>query len=94
MDTAGKLRDTPDVAATVAGILAGILTGSLGVPADRITPEARLVEDLEISSLDRIELIFELESAFEIEIPDEAIVEVRTLGDIAGRIEAALAQRE
>ncbi len=88
MGTAGKLRDNPDVAATVAGIL----TGSLGVPADRITPEARLIEDLEISSLDRIELIFELESAFEIEIPDEEIVKVRTLGDISGRIEAALAQ--
>jgi acyl carrier protein len=79
-------RQVSGTAATVARVL----SESLGVAADRITPEARLIEDLEIDSLDRIELVFALESAFGIEIPDSAIAAVRTVGDISDRIEAAL----
>lgn len=67
-----------------------ILREAVGVDAERIRPEARLAEDLEIDSLDRIELVFELESAFGIEITDQSIVQVQTVGDIVSRIDAAL----
>ena len=71
--------------------VARILQDSVGVEAERIRPDARLVEDLGIDSLDRIELVFELESAFGIEIPDQAVAQVQTVEDIVSRIDAVLA---
>ena len=71
--------------------VARILQDSVGVEAERIRPDARLVEDLGIDSLDRIELVFELESAFGIEIPDSVITQVQTVGDVVSRIDAVLA---
>lgn len=71
--------------------VARILQDSVGVEAERIRPDARLVEDLGIDSLDRIELVFELESAFGIEIPDQAVAQVQTVQDIVSRIDAVLA---
>ena len=85
---------SPAQGSGIAAAVARVLSESLGVAADRITPEARLIEDLEIDSLDRIELVFALESAFGIEIPDAEIAAVRTVGDVSGRIEAALGNQE
>lgn len=67
-----------------------ILREAVGVDPERIRPDARLAEDLEIDSLDRIELVFELESAFGIEITDQSIAQVQTVQDIVSRIDAAL----
>jgi acyl carrier protein len=53
-----------------------------GVPADKVTPQARLVEDLKADSLDCVELVLALEEEFNIVIPDEAADRVRTVGDI------------
>ncbi len=73
-----------------AARVARILRDSLGVDGERIHPEARLVEDLGIDSLDRIELVFELESAFGVEIPDQEVARVHTVGDVVSRMDAAL----
>lgn len=70
--------------------VARILRDAVGVDAELIRPEARLVEDLKIDSLDRIELVFELESAFGIQIPDQAIAQVQTVQDIVSRIDSVL----
>lgn len=43
--------------------------------------ETRLREDLGGDSLDLVELIYEFEQAFDIVIPDDGAVEIRTLGD-------------
>lgn len=41
------------------------------IPADRIGPDSRLVEDLGMDSLEVVEFIMSLEETFDIEIPDE-----------------------
>ena len=69
-----------------------VLRESVGVDPERIAPDARLVEDLGIDSLDRIELVFELESEFGIEIPDQEIAQVQTVGDVVRRLEEAMAR--
>ena len=51
-----------------------------------ITLEARL-EDLGVDSLKTISLIFELEEAFDIEIPNEAITSIVTVSDIIEKLE-------
>lgn len=79
---------------TTEATVARILRDSVGVEAARINPDARLVEDLNVDSLDRIELVFELESAFGIEIPDQEIAKVETVGDVVSRIDEVLAARK
>ena len=49
----------------------------------KMAPEARLREDLELDSLDRVDIVILLERAFSFKIrEEEAIREIRTLGDI------------
>jgi len=52
-----------------------------------ITPEAAFIEDLGADSLDVVELVMDLESEFEIEIPDEDSEKIRTVGDAVKYIE-------
>lgn len=50
------------------------------------SPESRLVEDLDLDSLDRIELAMVVENQFCIEIPDRD-VDRKELGVVSGLIE-------
>jgi acyl carrier protein len=49
--------------------LARVLSASLGVDEDEITPEARLQEDLGAESIDFLDVVFRLEKEFGIHIP-------------------------
>jgi acyl carrier protein len=51
------------------------------IPADKITIETNL-QELGIDSLDVFTLLFELENAFQISIPDEDVRSIRTVNDI------------
>lgn len=59
-----------------------IIAKQLDVDASSITLESKLVDDLKADSLDVVELIMDLEQEFDIEIPDEELPNVRTVGDI------------
>jgi len=48
-----------------------IVIDKLGVEANKVTPEARFIDDLGADSLDTVELIMQFEEEFGIEIPDE-----------------------
>lgn len=63
------------------------------IPPETISLEARL-EDLKVDSLDRITLLFELEKAFDIAIPDEQLAEVRTVADMVAGVERLVAARK
>jgi acyl carrier protein len=56
------------------------LSREAGIPLDRITLSSAF-GDLGAESLDLVELIMELEEEFEIEIPEEAADEIRTVAD-------------
>ena len=47
-----------------------IIIDKLGVDKNKITPEAKFIDDLGADSLDTVELIMQFEEEFEIEIPD------------------------
>ena len=53
---------------------------TLGVEAAQVTREARFAEDLDADSLDVVELVMELEEEFGIEIPEEELNDVKTVG--------------
>jgi acyl carrier protein len=51
--------------------LIDVLVDELGIARDKITPEARFEEDLEVDSLGVVELLMALEDTFGVSIPDE-----------------------
>lgn len=53
----------------------------LGVNEDEVTNEASFIDDLGADSLDIVELVMAFEEKFGIEIPDEDVEKLRTVGD-------------
>jgi acyl carrier protein len=60
------------------------------ISADTITPETSL-QDLGIDSLDVFTLLFELENAFKISIPDDDVRSIKTVNDIADGVKKIIA---
>jgi acyl carrier protein len=58
-----------------------IIANSKNIPADTITL-ASTFDELNVDSLDKINISFEVEEAFAIEIPDEALSTLKTVGDM------------
>jgi acyl carrier protein len=60
------------------------------ISADKITLETNL-QDLGIDSLDVFTLLFELENAFKISIPDDDVRSIRTVNDVVDGIKKIIA---
>ncbi|MBP3377854.1 MAG: acyl carrier protein [Clostridia bacterium] len=60
-----------------------LLVEELSVDEGAITPEAELVNDLGINSLELADLVLQCEEKFDIEISDEEIHKFITVGDVA-----------
>ena len=58
----------------------GLFVEDLGIDESKVTMEAKLEEDLEIDSLGILELVMALEDEFEIEIDDDELADVSTVG--------------
>jgi acyl carrier protein len=58
-----------------------IIIDLLGVPEEKVTPEAKFREDLEADSLDLVELIMAFEDKFGGEISDEDAQTITTVGE-------------
>lgn len=63
------------------------------IPAEKIAPNATL-EELGIDSLDKVNILFELESEFNIDIPDEEARQIASVDQIVARLRAALPQQQ
>lgn len=59
-----------------------ILVDKLGIAPTEVTPEANLIKDLGIDSLDFAELIMEFEQEFNIKIPDNDAEQLQTVSEI------------
>ncbi len=59
-----------------------ILSDLAGVDKDKITPETHLQKDLNVDSLDAVELVMELEEKFDIDIKDDDMSKIATVGDL------------
>ena len=65
----------------------GIIVEQLGVSADQVKPESKLIEDLGADSLDAVELVMAVEEEFGIEVPDEEAEKLRSVGAIISHVE-------
>lgn len=68
--------------------LSEYLQDSFEVPAEDITPEAKLYEDLDLDSIDAVDLVVKLQDLTGKRIPPEEFKTVRTVDDIVERVYA------
>ncbi len=62
--------------------LEGILARMTGRAASDITSDHRLVEDLSLSSLERVDLLSELESRYQTDLDEETFTRIATVGEL------------
>ncbi|HBM97995.1 MAG TPA: acyl carrier protein [Ruminococcus sp.] len=65
-----------------------ILAEQFDVEEEKITAETDLQEDLGADSLDVVDLLMSIEDEFEVEVPDEEIENIKTVGSLVSYIEA------
>ena len=64
------------------GRICTLVADQLGIDVAEVTPDASILDDLGADSLDVVELVLSLEDAFDIEVSDEEVEGMRTIGDI------------
>lgn len=64
--------------------------GARGLDVSKIKPEAELLRDLDLDSLDTVELTLGLENRFGIEIPDDDLADLVTIDDAITLISSKL----
>ncbi len=64
-----------------------LISQQLNKPIEEITEEKEVVKDLGADSLDVVEMLMSLEEEFNITVPEEDAVNIKTVGDIVKLIE-------
>ena len=59
-----------------------IIAEQLGVKLEQVTDDSNLTSDLGADSLDKVELIMNLEEVLEIEIPDDESEQLKTVKEV------------
>ncbi len=70
----------------IFSLVASTLNGTFGVPMNSITRETKLFEDLDLDSIDAVDLIVKLQNYTDKKIDPEVFKKVRTVGDIVDAI--------
>lgn len=65
-----------------------ILCAQLDLEEDKITSDSNIADDLGADSLDLVDLLMSLEDEFGLEVPDEDIEGIKTVGELVSYIEA------
>ncbi|MBP0983552.1 MAG: acyl carrier protein [Oscillospiraceae bacterium] len=64
-----------------------LISEQLDVKADDITEASSIQDDLGADSLDVVDLVMALEDEFDVEIPEDQVENIKTVGDIVKFIE-------
>ena len=62
----------------------------LGIDESKVTMDAKLEEDLEIDSLGIVEVVMAFEDEFDIEIDDEELADVSTVGQAVNLLHSTI----
>ena len=68
--------------------LQSVVADQLDVEPEKVKLEANIAEDLGADSLDIVDLVMAIEEEFDMEIPDDAVEKIKTVGDIVNYIES------
>ena len=73
----------------VADKVKKIIAEHLGIEdMEKITEDAKFIDDLGADSLDTVELVMAFEEAFDVEIPDEKAETILTVGDAISHLDS------
>jgi len=72
--------------------LGEILSDIAGVDPAQVTADKVFADDLDLDSLSMVELALAVEERFDLRIPEEAVSQLVTVGDMAAYLERAKAQ--
>ena len=72
----------------IAAVLSKYLQDLFELPAEKIVPNARLAADLDLDSIDAIELVVKLQEYTGRRIAPSEFKSVRTIGDVVDKIYA------
>lgn len=64
-----------------------IIADQFNVNVDDLTENTDFVEDLNADSIELVELVMSLEDEFDVEVEDEALEKIKTIGDVLDYIE-------
>ena len=68
-----------------------IIADVLDMDAADVTEDKTFKDDLGADSLDQLQIVMDMEDAFDIEIPEEAAMDIQTVGDAIEQLQKALA---
>lgn len=68
----------------------GIISEQFHIDEDEITTDTSFREDLNADSLDLVELIMALEDEFELEVDDDDVEKINTVGDAVDYIKGII----
>ena len=72
--------------------LKGYLEDMFEVPPERVSLEARLFDDLDLDSIDAVDLVVKLQELTGRKFKPEEFKSVRTVGDVLDRVHALLVE--
>ena len=78
----------------VLGRISDVLAGEFEVDRAKLVPEARLFEDLDLDSIDAVDLVVRLQQQTSLRVRAEDFKAIRTLGDVADVIVRLAAEQE
>ena len=79
--------------AEILATLSGYLEELFEIPSTKVLPESRLIEDLELDSIDAVELVVKLQTYTGKKIAPAEFKTVRTVGDVVDRVYGQLSQQ-
>lgn len=74
----------------IAAKVREIFQTTVKIGPERLEPQTVLKDDLKLDSLDMIEVVYEVEDAFDVQIPEERVKEIRTFQQIVDGLHEAL----
>ena len=64
-----------------------LISSATSVDASKISVQTRFVDDLNLDSLDMVELMMKMEDEFGVEIPDDDAEGLKNVGDVVSYLE-------
>ena len=64
-----------------------IISEQLEVNVEDITLESNIMDDFDADSLDLVDIVMSVEDEFGVEVPEDAVEKIKTVGDVVNFIE-------
>ena len=78
-DSGGLVQSREEFDRDVEGLVADVLE----IDSEKVSLEDSFVKDLKVDSLDAVNIIIAAEQEYDMDIPDEEAVKIRTVQDLA-----------